>query len=33
MSGELATWQATLPERSRFAIMAALRQALGAATR
>ena len=33
MSGELATWQATLPERSRFAIMAVLRQALGAATR
>jgi integrase len=33
MSGELAGWQATLPQRSRFAIMAALRQALGAAVR
>jgi integrase len=33
MSGELASWQTTLPERSRFAIMAALRQALGAAAR
>jgi integrase len=33
MSGELSTWKAKLPERSRFAIMAALRQALGAAVR
>jgi integrase len=33
MGGELATWQATLPPRSRYAIMAALRQALGAAVR
>jgi integrase len=33
MSGELATWQTTLPPRSRYAIMAALRQALGAAVR
>ena len=32
-AARLATWQTTLPERSRFAIMAALRQALGAATR
>jgi hypothetical protein len=31
MSGELASWRAKLPERSRFAITAALRQALGAA--
>jgi integrase len=31
MSGEVASWRATLPERSRFAITAALRQALGAA--
>jgi hypothetical protein len=33
MTGELAKWQTTLPERSRFAIMAALRQALGTAVR
>jgi len=33
MSGELASWQTTLPERSRYAIVAALRQALGAAVR
>ena len=33
MTGELAAWQTTLPTRSRFAIMAALRQALGAAVR
>ena len=33
MGGDLATWQTTLPERSRYAIMAALRQALGAAVR
>src|SRR5215218_10605458 len=31
MSGEVASWRATLPERSRFAITAAFRQALGAA--
>ena len=33
MSGEVASWRATLPERSRFAITAALRQALDAAVR
>jgi len=33
MSGEIASWRATLPERSRYAITAALRQALGAAVR
>ncbi len=33
MSGEIASWRATLPERSRFQITAALRQALGAAVR
>jgi integrase len=33
MSGEIAAWRTTLPERSRFAITAALRQALGAAVR
>lgn len=33
MSAEIATWQATLSERSRYAITAALRQALGAAVR
>jgi integrase len=33
MSGELASWQATLPERSRYGIVQALRQALGAACR
>jgi integrase len=31
MSGEIASWRSTLPERSRYAITAALRQALGAA--
>jgi integrase len=33
MSGELASWQATLPERSRYGLVQALRQALGAAVR
>jgi len=33
MSGEIAAWTSTLSERSRFAIMSALRQALGAAVR
>lgn len=33
MSGDLATWQTTLPERSRYPIMGALRQALAAAER
>ena len=33
MAGELATWQARLPERSRYGIVQALRQALGAAVR
>jgi integrase len=33
MSGELAGWRSTLPERSRYPIMSALRQALGAAVR
>ncbi len=33
MSGELAGWQARLPERSRYGIVSALRQALGAAVR
>ena len=33
MSGELAQWQTALPERSRYAIMGALRQALAAAER
>lgn len=33
MSAEIASWQATLSERSRYAIVAALRQALGAAVR
>jgi integrase len=33
MAGELATWQATLPERSRYGIVQALRQTLGAAVR
>jgi integrase len=33
MGGELATWQARLPERSRYGIVSALRQTLGAATR
>jgi integrase len=33
MSGELATWQAHLPERSRYGIVQALRQTLEAAVR
>ena len=33
MSGEVASWQATLPERSRYGIVQAFRQALGAAVR
>lgn len=33
MSGELASWQAKLPERSRYGIVQALRQALEAAVR
>ena len=33
MSGDLATWQTQLPERSRYAIMSALRQTLAAAGR
>lgn len=33
MSGELATWQAKLPERSRYGIVQALRQTLSAAVR
>ena len=33
MSGEIATWQASLPERSRYGIVQALRQALEAAVR
>ncbi len=33
MSGEIATWQAKLPERSRYGVVQALRQALGAANR
>jgi integrase len=33
MSGELADWRATLPERSRYGIIQALRQALEAAVR
>lgn len=33
MSGELATWQSTLPERSRYGIVQALRQTLEAAVR
>jgi integrase len=33
MAGELATWQATLPERSRYGIVQALRQTLAAAVR
>ena len=33
MSGEVAGWQTTLPERSRYGIVGALRQALGAAAR
>lgn len=31
--GELAAWQATLPERSRYGIVQALRQTLAAAVR
>src|SRR5215213_9710243 len=33
MSGEIAAWQATLPERSRYGIVGALRQTLGGAVR
>jgi integrase len=33
MSGELADWQAALPERSRYGVVQALRQALQAAVR
>ncbi len=33
MAGELATWQATLPVRSRYGIVQALRQTIGAAIR
>lgn len=33
MSGEIAQWQADLPERSRYGIVQALRQTLGAAVR
>jgi hypothetical protein len=33
MAGEVAAWQATLPKRSRYGIMQAFRQALGAAVR
>ena len=33
MSGELADWRKTLPERSRYGIVSALRQALNAAVR
>jgi integrase len=33
MSGEIAAWRTRLPERSRYAITSALRQALGAAVR
>jgi integrase len=33
MAGEIASWRATLPERSRYAITSALRQALAAAVR
>lgn len=33
MAGELATWQATLPDRSRYGIVQALRQTLAAAVR
>jgi len=33
MASEIAAWQATLPERSRYGIMQALRQALEAAVR
>lgn len=33
MSGEIASWQANLPERSRYGVVQALRQCLGAAVR
>ncbi|MEJ7893060.1 MAG: site-specific integrase [Solirubrobacteraceae bacterium] len=33
MSGEIATWQAKLPERSRYGVVQALRQTIGAAVR
>jgi integrase len=33
MSGDLASWQARLPERSRYGVVQALRQTLGAAVR
>ena len=33
MAGELASWQATLPERSRYGIVQALRQTLAAVVR
>ena len=33
MAGEIASWQATLPERSRYGVVQALRQCLGAAVR
>lgn len=33
MSGDLASWQARLPERSRYGVVQALRQALAAAVR
>jgi integrase len=33
MAGEIAAWQARLPERSRYGIVGALRQTLGAAVR
>jgi integrase len=33
MSGDIAAWQARLPERSRYGILQALRQTLGAAVR
>lgn len=33
MSGEIASWQTRLPERSRYGIVQALRQTLGAAVR
>jgi hypothetical protein len=33
MSGDIAAWQAKLPERSRYGIVQALRQTLGAAVR
>jgi integrase len=33
MSGDIASWQARLPERSRYGVVQALRQTLGAAVR